>query len=255
MSFSKNSPMPMFNLMDGLWDFSKVANVFYCVLFIDVMFAIFTGKGVFYFATESEAKFVLGDILGVILSFGFFSSLLLIFISLFFSYILIEVKYRYMKIDDSSDYLKHGPGYVRLSKLHDEALNNQSGFIYNIYHEENEKLNKKIKDNQRSEYVSVGIFLLFLIEWYLLSSNGSTFIFLDWLKYVLMQYVEGVSHWTVNFYCAVLSLLYAVTVCWPREISNMVYYPPLYKKLEEQKKAQAEQQRAIELEIEQYIKR
>lgn len=231
-SIPRNNTISMLNFMESLWDFQKLMKFIYYVISLDVLLAFFTGHGLFYLTFTNKLEFTFGDIIGFVLIFGIFSSFFLGFISLFFSLFLIRVKYKFKLLDDSNEIKRRDYGCVSLYELWDEACKEQSDFIYKIYAKENERRKEKESKADKTELISVGLFLLIVTEWFLSSPDGSTQLFIDWLWTMLKQHDESLTHFGVGFLCVGILACYAVTVCWPRERRHMVYFLPLYLKLE-----------------------
>ncbi|EKC9969434.1 hypothetical protein OQO17_003089 [Salmonella enterica] len=236
MALNTNSSSSIISLMDGLWDFSKLLKIIYYTLFLDLLLMMFCNKGIFYLSTNEKLNIKLGDVIGIIITFVFFSSFVLEIIGLFFSLFLIKIKYKLNLFNNDNHKRKYG--HVYLAEIRDEAMNKQSDFLYEIYLQHEEKNRNKWKSEKRTEIISVGLFILIVLEWYFSFTDGSSQMFIDWLWNIIATYGPSTTHFSVGLFCCSLFFLYSVFTCWPRETNNTIYYLPLYLKIEEKRMKQ-----------------
>ncbi len=227
-----------FDVMDRLWDIQKIMSFTYYFVFMDVLFILFYNKGILQFSLNNKPDLSLADIFGFILIFGIFSSLLLQIISMFFSYLLIDIKYRFFK-DKDEDFsdchiYRRDTGTVSLYELKEETLINQSEFLYDLFNKKTDELLNTRKTNNRARIVSVGLVILISAEWYLSWSKGVSQSFIGWIGIPIEGIGLGSGFLSVNFICFLIFLCYSISMCWPRYKQTMVYYPPLYNKLKKE---------------------
>lgn len=246
---SSNNSISIFGFMEGLWDLKKIIKFTYYAIFLDVLVMIFTHKGIFYLSIENRPELTIGSIVGLIISFGLFSIMSLEFISLMFFSLLIRIRFTSLFKSEHDNFMRNEVGEVSIYKMRDEALNNQSDFEYRIYKEAKDKYDNQRKKQRRDEIISVGLFVLILVDVYLSVSDGSTQSFIDWLWTILHERDESVTHFFVSTFVIIISALYATIICWPRETKSSVYYPPLYRRLKEVDDKRKKEQREFEMKM------
>ncbi|MEA9393473.1 hypothetical protein SJI19_23565 [Acerihabitans sp. TG2] len=253
-SSQNNIPWSVFGFMEGLWDVKKVMKLTYYALFLDIWLIILTKHGVFYLSIENRPDLTFGSVIGIAISFAFISTFILDICYLLVVLPLIRAKYNRHWFKYRADYGNAERGYVRLSQLQDEALNNQCEFMHKRFSEVNDKLVVEKKELRQSKLIAVGLAILIAIEWYLSSPDGTTQSFVDWLWNMLRQRDEIITHWGVGFVCLICFVGYAIIICWPEEIDDMVYFPPLYNRNEELKEKRRKDERERENEIERILR-
>lgn len=244
MALNTNSSSSIISLMDGLWDFSKLLKIIYYILFLDLLLMMFCNKGIFYLSTDEKFNITLGNAIGIIIIFSLFSSFALEIIGLIFSLLLIKIKYKFNLFNN--DNYKRRYGHVYLTEIRDEAMDKQSDFLYDIYLQSEEKNRNKWESEKRKEIITVGLFILIVLEWHFSFPDGSSQMFIDWLWNIIATYDPSTTHFSVGLFCCSLFFLYSVFICWPRETSNTIYYLPLYLKIEEKRMKQRKEMLAFE---------
>lgn len=231
MSSNSNLPIPSFNFMDGLWDSMKVAKLIYFILCFDVLFFLLKGYGFFGIKLGREFDLSFADFAGMVIVFGIFSSIILKIIVFLFIQCLISLRFsRLFKNDNSNSYQKTD-GYVSIYALREDALDDGDDLSLKLYFEEKNKMIKSLNESSLNEAISLGIFLIFMFEWYFSNFDGSSRMFIDWLWGQLVLRDPTIEHHSVGLVISIFLSCYTLMICWPRDNYYSIYYPRLAEKL------------------------
>lgn len=230
-SSNSSSTLSVLSFVDGLWDLAKVAKVIYFTICFDVLFFCLKGNGLFGIKLGKEFDLSLADLAGMIIALGIFSSVILEITTLFFYLLLIRIKYSNLLQSKDDRIYQKSSTEVFMSELRDDALENGDDMSLKLYTEEQCKREKNYKEGRTAEIISFGTICVFSIEWYLSASNGSSRMFIDWLWEQLKHNDPTTPHYLIGLLVSSALLLYAVSVCWPKEDDRKIYYPKLAKKL------------------------
>lgn len=232
---NSSSTLSALSFVDGLWDLAKVAKIIYFTLCFDILFFCLKGNGIFGIKLGKEFDLSIADLAGMIIILGIFSSVILEITTLCFNLLLIRIKYSKLLQSKEEKVYQKSSTEIFMHELRDDALENGDDMSFKLYTEEQAKIAKNLKEGRLTEIISFGTIFVFVIEWYLSSSDGSSKMFIDWLWEQCKYRDPTISHFIIGLSVSVVLFLYTTAVCWPTDPDRKIYYPKLAKKLRKKK--------------------
>lgn len=244
-----NNIQQFLNLLENSYKLTWITKFIYFTLLFDLIYFFVKGVGIHSIKLNEQLHSSVGDLVGIVILLGIFSSLLLFILYPIFSSILVGIEillsplwsklFGLLGIHDSNETHPNyrEPNHVSMYELMYDAINEGDPISYKIYLKEKSLQEKSKKEQYINKAYTLGIFLIFIIEWHLSIKHQSSHLVIEWLSNFisnlgLTDNTKSSNYITISF----ILLIYAITSCWPKyPISKKIYYPRLANKLDMEK--------------------
>ena len=236
----KSSLPASFGIMEKVWEWQWIIRFIYIVLFADLSLLVYSGSDVLTWPTQvTNWTAHLGFFCVALATLGMIATTVMPCIANFIRSLLNEFIYSNLCPDflRPCDNYREIYGEVTSREVLDLALEENNQFLLNYY----EKYYSKWKSNLNERF-KVGD-LLFGILFFIILDYHPTWISNAQHSLITDLFYNFGEHGAVTFYIMVLIIFMALMNIWFGKWDwGHIYYPPLYRKKEEFRRKQREEE-------------